>query len=262
MSRFEQAAWAVGVSGAIILSGCGEAAPSPQDLENAASVTREYGPQLEQPTTEGMDVEYTVLPDASPAVAGLQRTIGDAAVASILTKPVEARIDDKPTTITMSVPQEADARKQFVVITANSANAPWILKELKKDTPGDRGVSVTKYGLNEDGPGQFKRSGAAVSVVGQEMDGVGAIQNIATERCQPLDLHASTPVDAKTYAALKEAVCNSLGVAADRALLGQSYEEYAANLKGTPLGGDVNGSGHVVTYPLVSADQYGQLYRK
>ncbi len=98
-------------------------------------------------------------------------------------------------------------------------------------------------------------------MVGQETDNAGLFHAIATERCQSLDMLTVPMLKADSqYRGLKETGCNSLGVAADEANLGNGhdYTSYQKRLGNMPVGADVN-NGHKIIYPLVSRSQFEHL---
>lgn len=275
MGNLETTGLAIGLSAVLLLSACGEADPDTRTQPGTTEQTQTdiqagagscitelasgYTPGGPLPTDD-MEVNYiTDIEAVDPGITELQKGLGSLAVSTGLTESFCVQIGDEISVVSLGLPEAASAREQQVILVTDSAKAGDVFGLLGLPELADSTVSATNYGVGFAPDGHIIREGVAISVVGQELDGVGAIHNVATERCQALDLEAE-PVfleeDLLIYGAVKEAVCNTLGAATDRAIVGIPYAEYVDEYRGKPTGSDINQSGETVLYPIVSEQQY------
>lgn len=275
MRRFESVL-VLGTATAVALSGCGGegAAPNPPDPSSQPSASTEactpgydngYSGDSDVLPTDDMHTVYyyDVAAGADRTLAERQSTVGSIAVSTGLTHTYCVTVGKTEYAVSLGIPGNMDARTHEIVVIPNSKQAGEKFNELGRPIGGPQDISATNYGVTGDPlDNHVVRQGSALSVVGQETDGVGLWQNIATERCQALDmttLPMLTLEELGLYRAIKEAVCNTLGRATDRAMLGMPYSQYMADNRGMKLLPPLNNSGHDITYPRLPQAQYTVL---
>ena len=248
------------------LAGCGGGETLPAPTRTPSCAQGELGwPEppaaIAQETPRGtqpLDMQRTFVEtaDADPNVTTIQKQIGSKATAAILDTDLHVCIDGVPITVRLRVPDDPEARRQAVIVTADSKNAGTLLTQ--QGIAGQESVtnSVTVYGLD---PVTLKRQGPALSVIGQELTGVGLAHNATAEFCQPLDMTTNPPAsDPQAYLRAKEAACNLAGIATDRALLGWGYEQYVKDVTGQPMVVEA-GAGHDMPYVPVPRRVYAAM---
>lgn len=243
------------IAGTLLFAGCATSeAPAPTSTFSAEASPAT--PELIVPK-DTMDVQYFNEPGTDDRLSTMQKQIGIVSVEAVLMEPFTVMVDGESLTVSVSIPEDPTAQSQLLVFLPDSKSAGEYLT--KNGIEDQSTTNVTQYSLAYGADGGLVRSGSSVSVVGQEYTNVGPFHAIATERCQPLDMIGDTPItDPVVYDGVKEAICNTLGFAADTIMLQGDYQSYVSTHRGESLGDDVN-NGHDIKYPVLSKLQFDHL---
>ncbi len=245
-----------------LFAGC-SANEYPQDEPVLAETSEVSTPNPSEPSDFGpaMRIEYVLMPDADPTIAELQKRVGDTAIRSGMMQPFTLHVDDEPFVVSLAVPEDLAAQEQKIFITANSLDAGIVLSAPEADLSNlsaeTRSLTWYQAGPVEDGSIRTMYS-SSTSVIGQEQNGdAGRYHNVATERCQGMDVISNPPITGiDLFHGVKEAVCNTLGEAAQEAYNGRHFADYAAIVDGQPLAADANASGRTIMLPMLSRAQF------
>lgn len=241
--RVHRAVMGAGLAATVGLGGCSTA-----------------GHERPQPAAT-FSAEYSLEPGVNADTARLQERAGKAAVLSITSAPVNVKMDGSVYRVTMKIAPDTPENRREIIFVPNSRSSGKVLARLGLKPFARENTNVTIFDILRDSQGDFRRSGPSISVIGQEMQNPGVFDAAATEFCQSQDLVSTPKLDDQTqYAGLKEAVCNSLGTAADEANLGSghNYASYVRRVEHRRLSNIVS-HGHVIFYPLISRQQFDEL---
>lgn len=187
------------------------------------------------------EVYFGFAEGANKEVAAIQYQVGATALSSVLDLSPTISVDGKGFTAHLSVPQHDQAVRLFEI------------------TPDDI-QSSTQLNLTPTADGQLSVT-LAMGRISQVYNGAGPFSSATTELCMGLDLETEpAPSTEIEYIQVKEGVCNSIGVASDRAFLGYTYDEYKVDVDGQKVGSPAANRGSDIIYWTVPPDIYRQLY--
>lgn len=211
-----------------------------------------------------MEVTYVAGKDVDRKLLMQQQAIGNIVISMFTETNLQLTSEHSEYTARLVVPHDPEARKHTIFVIADSANAGDTLAE-QADLPflagEDQSLTYYQAGPNQSGDIENMYTGA-ISSVGQEYNGssAGPYHNMVTERCQAMSLYTSPPItDEYVYHDAKEAICNSLGVAAQYAVESEeSFSDYTRIIE-TPLPTEDSLSGQTFYHPVISQSDFARI---